>query len=156
MILEGLFGGILGGVLRITPEILNFFDKKNERKHELEMFTLQTELEKVKGEFKVEEKYVDFSTAELNALSAAYKEQESAVSKASTWVANLSASVRPGITYAVFSLYFAIKISLIISAIATGQAWVSLMGVWAVEDMAMLNMVISYWFVNRSIEKYRQ
>ena len=135
MILEGIFGGVLGGLLRIAPEILSFFDKKDERKHELNMFTLQTELEKVKGEFRVEEKYVDFSTAELNALSAAYKEQETAVSKASQWVANLSASVRPGVTYAIFSLYFFIKISLIITAISTGQPWVSFIGIRQTNDI---------------------
>ncbi len=156
MILEGLFGGLLGGIMRLAPEVIKFFGAKEANKHELEMFKLQTELEKVKGEFKVEEKYVEFSTAELGALSEAYKEQATAVSKADTWVANASAMVRPGITYVIFGLYVLFKISMIILGISTGQPWLTVFGTWGVEDMAMLNMIVSYWFVSRSIEKYRK
>ncbi|NDF99115.1 MAG: hypothetical protein EB101_09365, partial [Chitinophagia bacterium] len=57
----GLFGSLIGGLFRLAPEILKFLDKKNERAHELNMFQLQTDLEKMRGEFRVEEKYVDYS-----------------------------------------------------------------------------------------------
>jgi hypothetical protein len=53
----GVIGSIFGGLFRLAPEVLKLFDKKNERQHELAMFQLQTDLEKVRGEFKVEEKY---------------------------------------------------------------------------------------------------
>lgn len=156
MILEGLFGGVLGGLLRMAPEVIKFFDRKDERKHELNMLDKQLEGEKLKGDFRVEEKYVDFSTAQLDALSAAYKEQEVAVSKASQWVASASAFVRPGITYGIFALYLMFKVSMIISGLTTGQPWLTVLGTWNVEDVAMLNMILSYWFVSRSIDKYRK
>lgn len=155
MILESLFGGVLGGLLRLAPEIIKFFDRKDERKHELNMFTLQTDLEKVRGEFRVEEKYVDFSTAQLGALEAAYKEQATAVSKASKWVANVSAMVRPSVTYIIFGLYVMFKISMIVAGLSTGQQWVIVFGAWTEADFAMLNMILSFWFTSRSIEKYR-
>ena len=41
----GILGGIFGGVFRLVPEVLKFFDKKNERSHELMMFSRQCELE---------------------------------------------------------------------------------------------------------------
>lgn len=155
MLLEGLFGGLLGGLLRLAPEVIKFFDRKDDRKHELSMLDKQLDYEKLKGEFQVEEKYVEFSTAQLDALSAAYKEQEVAVGRASKWVASASAFVRPGVTYGIFGLYMVFKVSMIISGLTTGQPWLIVLGAWSVEDMAMLNMIISYWFVNRSIEKYR-
>ena len=37
MIAESLLGSLLGGVLRIAPEFLKFFDRKNERLHELSL-----------------------------------------------------------------------------------------------------------------------
>lgn len=156
MILEGLFGGLLGGIMRLAPEVIKFFGAKEENRHELEMFKLQTDLEKIKGANQIEEKYVDFSTAELGALSEAYKEQAAAVSKSSQWVANASAMVRPSVTYIVFGLYVLFKVSMIILGISTGQPWITVFGTWMPEDMAMLNMILSYWFVSRSIEKYQK
>ena len=32
---SGIFGGMLGGVFRLVPEVFKYFDKKNERAHEL-------------------------------------------------------------------------------------------------------------------------
>jgi hypothetical protein len=155
MILEGLMGSLLGGLMRLAPEVIKFFNSKEDNKHELDMFKLQIESEKLKGELKVEEKYVDYSVAELGALSEAYKEQAAAVSKASTWVANASAMVRPSITYVIFGLYVAFKISVVVLGITTGQPWLTVFGAWGADDMAMLNVIISYWFVSRSLEKYR-
>ena len=39
----GIFGSLLGGIFRLAPEVLKFFDKKNERQHELAMFDKQCE-----------------------------------------------------------------------------------------------------------------
>ena len=41
MLSGGIFGSLLGGVFRLAPEMLKFFDKANERKHELAMFEQQ-------------------------------------------------------------------------------------------------------------------
>jgi len=71
----GLLGSIFGGLFRLAPEVLKFLDKKNERQHELSMFQLQTDLEKMRGEFKMEEKYVDYSIQQMDTIKAAFKEQ---------------------------------------------------------------------------------
>lgn len=44
--LESLFGTLLDGFFRLAPEVLKWMDRKNARNHELEMFRLQTELER--------------------------------------------------------------------------------------------------------------
>jgi len=45
--LESLFGGLLGGLFRLAPEILKFLDRKSERKHEIAL--LKAEMDFCKG-----------------------------------------------------------------------------------------------------------
>jgi hypothetical protein len=154
---SGVIGSLFGGVFRILPEVIKFFDRKDERSHELKMFQLQTDLEKVKGTFKVEEKYVDYSVAQMNALSEAFKEQSELAGKSYKWVAALSALVRPMITYVLFGLYVCFKLTAIYYALKTGIEWELVISqAWNSEDFAMLNMILTFWFVGRAIEKYQK
>lgn len=156
MVLESLFGGLLGGLFRLAPEVIKFFDRKDERKHELAMMGAQLDYERLKGEFKVEEKYVDYGTAQLDALAEAYKQQSTADSKAYKWVASLSSLVRPGITFTLFGLYVLFKITMMYNGISDGVPWNEVVTtMWAAEDWGMLNMILSFWFVSRTLEKYR-
>jgi hypothetical protein len=74
-IMSGVFGALLGGVFRLAPEVLKFFDKNNDRNHEFKMFTLQSDLEKTRGQYRMEERYVDHSVEQLKAIQEAFKEQ---------------------------------------------------------------------------------
>ncbi len=155
MMLESLFGSLFGGLFRLAPEIIKWLDKKDERAHELKMFTLQTDLEKVKGTFKMEEKYAEYSTEQLKAIGEAFKEQSSTAQASYKWVAAVSALVRPGITWALFGLYCAVKIATLSMAINAGGAWQEvIVKSWVVEDWAMLNGIITYWFLDRTVAKY--
>lgn len=152
---SGFTGALLGGLFRLAPEILKFLDRKNERFHELKMFTLQTDLEKMKGEFRMEEKYVDFSKTSLDAIGEAFKQQGEADSKAWKWVASISALVRPGIAWILFGLYTAVKIVVLNHAILSGLAPIDVVNtVWTAEDFGILLMVLTFYYVGRPIEKY--
>lgn len=152
----GILGSIFGGLFRLAPEVLKWLDRKNERSHELSMFKLQTDLEKLRGEFRIEEKYVEHSNATLDAIGKAMDQQAVADSKAYKWVASLSALVRPGVTYILFGLYVLHKLTIAIYAMTSGAHWMDIAtAAWTVEDFAMLNMILTFWFVGRSIEKYR-
>jgi len=153
----GLFGSIFGGLFRLAPEVLKFFDKKNERAHELSMFTLQTDLEKMRGQFKMEEKYVDHGVAQLDAIQEAFKEQGKTAAASYKWVAAASALVRPSITYILFGLYVATKVTAIVYALIQGAHWSDVLPKnWNSEDMAMLNGIITFWFLNRTIQQYER
>jgi len=152
----GLLGSLFGGLFRLAPEVLKFFDKKNERTHELSMFTLQTDLEKMRGEFKMEEKYVDYSSNQLDAIKEAFKEQSATAKEAGWFVSSVSALVRPGITWALFFMYAAVKAAAIYMAFTVNADWAEVMtSSWGTDDFAMLNMCLTFWFVGRSIEKYK-
>jgi hypothetical protein len=153
----GLLGSVFGGLFRLAPELLKFFDRKDERKHELAMFTLQTDLERVKGQYRLEEKYVEHSTEQLVAIQEAFREQAETSKAAGKAIAAVSALVRPGVTWALFLMYATVKAAALTIAFQSGAPWteVILKG-WSVDDFAMLNMVISFWFVGRAIEKYQK
>ena len=161
MILEtlgtGLIGSVFGGLFRLAPEVLKLFDKAGERKHELEMFRLQTDLEKLRGEFRVEERYVDHSIQSLDTIKAAFEEQSATATKAGWFVAAISALVRPGITWSMFLMYAGIKSISIWLGITEGALWTDvILKAWSPDDFGMLNSIISFWFVGRSIERYRK
>ena len=153
----GLLGSLFGGLFRLAPEVFKFFDRKDERKHELAMFTLQTDLEKVRGTFRMEEKYVEHSVSQLDAINEAFKQQGEADKRAWKWVASASALVRPAITYIIFGLYGAFKITMIVYAMQSGAPWYEVIReYWTPDDFDMLNMIITFWFVGRAIEKYNR
>jgi hypothetical protein len=153
----GVLGSLLGGLFRLAPEVLKLLDKKNERAHELAMFTLQTDLEKMRGEFRMEEKYVDHSTAALDAIQEAFKQQGEADAKAWKWVASMSALVRPGVTYWFMALYSAAKFATIWIAYRLNQGMAeTLQQAWTEQDFGLLSMILTFWFVGRAIEKYKK
>jgi len=153
----GLLGSIFGGLFRLAPEILKLFDRVNERKHELNMFRLQTDLEKLRGQFKVEERYVDYSIQQLDTIKAAFQEQQATAKQAGRFVSAISALVRPGITWAVFGMYAAVKAATLVLAFQSQAPWYEvIVTVWDADDFALFNMILTFWFIGRSIEKYQK
>ena len=153
----GLLGSIFGGLFRLAPEVLKFLDKKNERAHELNMFQLQTDLEKMRGEFKMEEKYVDYSIQQMDTIKAAFQEQAETAKAAGWFVAAISALVRPGITWALFFMYAAVKAAALVIAFKTGADWTEVISkCWDEDDFGVFTMCITFWFVGRSVEKYQK
>jgi hypothetical protein len=153
----GLLGSIFGGLFRLAPEVLKFLDKANERKHELAMFQLQTDLEKVRGQFRMEEKYVDYSEQQLDTIKAAFEEQSQTAQAAGWFVAGISALVRPGITWAIFGMYAAVKAASLVLAFQADANWAEvLVKTWDEDDFGLFTMILTFWFVGRSIEKYNK
>jgi len=153
----GLLGSVFGGLFRLAPEILKFLDKKNERSHELNMFQLQTDLEKMRGQFRMEEKYVEHSIAQLDTIKEAFREQSETAKNAGWFVSAISALVRPGITWALFFMYAAVKVAALYMAFLTNAPWYEVIQqTWDADDFGIFTMCISFWFVGRSIEKYNK
>jgi hypothetical protein len=153
----GLLGSIFGGIFRLAPEVLKFLDKKNERAHELSMFQLQTDLEKMRGEFKMEEKYVDYSISQMDTIKEAFKEQAQTAKEAGWFASFITAITRPGLTWIAFGVYVAVKAAGLTIAFQTNANWAEVLTKsYDEDDFAMLNMMLTFWFVGRSIEKYNK
>ena len=153
----GLLGSIFGGLFRLAPEVLKFLDKKNERAHELSMFQLQTDLEKMRGEFRMEEKYVDYSIQQMDTIKEAFKEQAQTAKEAGWFASFITAVTRPGLTWVAFGVYVAVKAAGLTIAFQTNANWAEVLTKsYDEDDFAMLNMMLTFWFVGRSIEKYNK
>lgn len=152
--IETLFGGIFGGLLRLAPEAFKLFDRANERKHELAMLNAEMEFAKVRGEIAMRQTEASMTIAELDAMSEAFKEQSATAQAAGKFVAAVSALVRPGITYAFVCIYFIVKYAMFEIAVQQNGNWKEvLISMWSKDDMTILFMIISFWFVGRVYER---
>ena len=157
MVLESLAGGILGGVLRIAPEMLKFFDRKGERAHELAMMQAEMEFAKVKGEINMKQIEAAISVAELDTMAEAIKEQSATSVAAGKFVAALSALVRPLITYFFVTVYALVKYASFQIAIMQGGEWKTvLIEHWGEQDVQIFVMILTFWFVGRVWERAKQ
>ena len=156
MILESLMGSALGGVLRIAPELLKFFDRKGERAHELAMLSREMEFARLRGEITMRQTEAAMSIAELDAMGQALREQGATAQAAGRWVAGISALVRPLVTYWFVGLYSLHKLAGMSMAREQLGNWREvLLSTWTAEDMAILSMILTFWFVGRVWDRAR-
>lgn len=152
MILESLLGSVLGGAFRLIPEGMKLFERKDERKHEKEMFQLQLEADKARGKIAIEQADAALGGAELQAIIEATKAQ--AIPTGIKWVDAMSATVRPIVTYLLLGLYMTHKMAVMTVALNNGTDFLTYAaGMWGAEDMALLSSIMSFWFVDRSLRK---
>lgn len=154
--METLLGGVFGGLLRLAPEALKFFDRKNERAHELAMVDAEMKFAQVKGEIAMRQTEAQMTMAEVEAIGEAFKEQSATAQAAGKVVAAISALVRPFVTYLFVIAYAAVKIATFSIALEQGGNWKEvLLNMWGEDDMAVLNMILSFYFVGRVYERTR-
>jgi len=152
--LETLLGGVFGGVLRLAPEVFKIFDAKDSRKHELAMMSAEMEFAKIKGEMQLKETEATLTIAELDAMKEAFKEQASTAGKSYKWVAAVSGLVRPLVTYWFVGVYSATKVAAYTIATSQGGIWNKvLISMWGKEDMAILNLLLTFYFVGRVYDR---
>ncbi len=154
----GVLGGLLGGIFRLVPEVLKYFDKKNERQHELLMFDKQCDLEKVRGQIRLDEigaqRDAAIDTGVMDAFNAAINQQAEMVKTAGGWAASLSASVRPVVTYWILviwsfaHLWFAWNAW--IGGLPPAEAFKTIM---SPDFSALLSGTINYWFLDRTLKQ---
>lgn len=154
----GLLGGIFGGIFRLAPEVLKFFDKKNERQHELAMFDKQCDLEKVRGQQKLAEigaqRDAAIDVGVMDAFNAAINQQAEMVKAAGGWAAALSASVRPVVTYWVLFIWSFIHVWFAWNAWLRGMPPADVFRLLMSPDFAaLLSGTINYWFLDRTLKQ---
>jgi succinyl-CoA synthetase beta subunit len=154
--IETLLGGVFGGLLRLAPEAFKMFDRANERKHELAMLGTEMEFARLKGEIAMRQTEASMTMAELDTMAEAFKEQSQTAQAAGSFVAGISAMVRPTVTYAFLTLYAAVKVAAYLIAIKQGGDWKDVLTtMWGTDDLAVFNMILSFWFVGRVYERNR-
>lgn len=155
--LETLLGSLLGGVFRVVPEVMKLWDAKNEREHELKMLGKEMEFAQIKGEISMREQQNVLMGTELSAMTEAIKEQGQTARAAGKFVAAFSALIRPGVTTWFVVLYSLVKIATMVVAFEDNANWKEvLINSWSEDDMAMLMMILTFWFTGRVWDKDRR
>ena len=154
----GILGSIFGGVFRLAPEVLKWMDKKNERAHELNMFKFQCDLEAQRGQQKLAEigaqREAAVDVGVMNAFQSAIEQQATMVKAAGGWVASLSASVRPVVTYWVLFVWSFIHVWFAWNAWLAGAPATEVFKTMMTPDFsALLAGTINYWFLDRTLSK---
>lgn len=154
----GLLGSLFGGLFRLAPEVLKWLDKKDERKHELEMFKNQCELEAQRGSQKLQEigaqHEASIDTGVLDAFNAAIVQQGEMVKAAGGWVASLSASVRPIITYWVLGIWSFVHLWFAYTAWVSGITPTEVFKLVMSPDLsALVSGTMNYYFMDRTLTK---
>ena len=154
----GLLGSIFGGIFRMAPEVLKWLDKKNERSHELNMFKFQCDLEQQRGAQKLAEigaqREAAVDVGVMGAFQSAIEQQATMVKAAGGWVASLSASVRPVVTYWVLFVWSFIHVWFAWNAWLNGAPATEVFRTMMTPDFsALLSGTINYWFLDRTLSK---
>jgi hypothetical protein len=154
----GILGSIFGGVFRLAPEVLKWMDKKNERAHELNMFKFQCDLEAQRGQQKLAEigaqREAAVDVGVMSAFQSAIEQQATMVKAAGGWVASLSASVRPVVTYWVLFVWSFIHVWFAWNAWLAGAPATEVFKTMMTPDFsALLSGTINYWFLDRTLSK---
>ena len=145
-----LLGSLLGFGTSFLPEVLNYFKRGQEQKHELQRMKMEIELMAKRSEFKIQE--LD-KEAEIKEAEGLYKHDSV---DAGGFINALRGSVRPVITYAFFGLFVAIKVTALISLmnLPEMQLNMALSMIWDDQTAGLFSAIMAFWFGNRAVSKY--
>lgn len=162
-----LFSGIFGFAAPFLPEILKYFNRKQDNAHELAMFELRAKQQAAEHTYRMAEIDAKADIAEMQTLRIPQKSFGVALLDAakgydlSQWLFIpafyaftaldfFSGMVRPTITYAVIAFYMAYKYALYLSVVAlANNTYQAILEIWSEQDMAIVFLVLSYWFGQR-------
>ena len=149
---------LMGGL----PKLMDFFQDKSDKSHELQLAKMQTEREmQMLKEGYIAQARVEEIRTEQIAIQTAEKEREALYAHdiaigqgASQWVINLRASVRPVVTYLFVLLLIVVDIASIWWAWSSGAAFAeSVTLIFDGDEMQILASIIAFWFGTQAFSK---
>lgn len=164
-LITNLLSFLMGGL----PKLLEFFQDRADKKHELELaqMQIQRELEMRKAgldaqakieEIRTEQLQIQADTASqqfaLQERQALYAHDMSLNEGTSQWVKNARALVRPIITYGMFMLLVFVDVFGFYYAVHTGVAFdVALDKIWDSDTQLIWGSIVSFWFGSQAFSK---
>ena len=146
-----LLGSLLGFGTSFLPKVMDFFQDKQDKKHELAVMEVQIRQQKEVATQKLEAINVEADIREIEAL------QKSIQPSGVKWIDGLRSSVRPVITYSFFCLFIFVEVAAYLSLTASGVSGLDAAQIiWDEETKALFAAVISFWFGGRAIARLRR
>lgn len=154
--MEPISGLLLGGIARLAPEVLNWFDKKDERAHELALIDKNLAADKQRAEFALAQSRVDGDNQQTLQQFTAMIEATKAQGQMTgvKFIDALNQTVRPVITYWLFALYALAKVAVFVALYHQSGSLLEAARIsWDADDRNMLAGILGFWFVNRVYAK---
>jgi len=157
-----LLSTLLGFFSSGLPKVLDFFQDRADKRHELDLVRIQNERELMLAERgflaqqRVEEIKLDQVEMEgyFQERQALYQHDIEIGKGASQWVINVRAMVRPTITFGLFLLLVIVDTAGIIYAYSMGVQFTDMMEyVWDDETQMVWASVIAFHFGTRAFQK---
>jgi len=160
-----LFSTLGGLLISGLPKLLDFFQDKADKKHELELAQMQTERELQMlergylAQAKVEEIRTDqiAINADMEMTKAAYEHDAKVLERASPWVSSFVGTVRPMVTYLFVIELFVINVGIGVYAFTHPGIINNIddlikiaQEIFSDDEMAMLGGIIGFWFGSRN------
>lgn len=158
-----LISSAIGFFASGLPKVLEFFQDRADKAHELKLAAMQTERELALAkegfiaQAKIEEIRTDQIAMQTDAerQGAALEHDKAIMARASTWVVDLNGIVRPAVTFIFVLELVLINIALISWFMFSGevQSTEDMIKaadvVFSEDEMALLSGIISFWFGSR-------
>jgi hypothetical protein len=144
-----LLGSLMGFGTSFLPKVMDYFQDKQDKKHELLLMDKQLEQQKALGDIKLQTMHVEADIRESEAL---VQHSSKLQANASPFIRNLAASVRPCITYLLFLEFALLTLSVNMDWITAEQYNM----IWNAEFQAVWAAVVSFWFGARTMARKTQ
>jgi|TARA_R110000744_G_scaffold255992_1_gene371478 hypothetical protein len=141
-----IISSLLGFGSSFLPSVLDFFKEKRDQKHELMLMDKQLEQQIKIGAQKIEMMDAEADVREIETL---HKTNAQITKKASQFFINLSASVRPVISYAIF-IEFIILTFMMANGVISDETYQI---IWSEPMQATWSATICFWFGSRSFNR---
>ena len=144
------------------PKLLDFFQDKQDKKHELALaqIQVQSQLEMQKAGFQAQEHIEEIRTdqisiqAQTTERQALYAHDIEIGKGASQWVTNSRAMVRPAITYGMFIMFMFVELFGFWFAFHREVPFdVALNLLWDDETQIIWASIVSFWFGTQAFKK---
>lgn len=144
------------------PKILQLFQDRQDKKHEIAILQMQKEreLELAARGFAAQANIEEIKTEQIAIQAAAeervalYQHDMEIGKGASQWMINLRASVRPVVTYIFVLELVAINIAGVWYAYTTGIPFaIAMENVFSEDEMLILSSIIAFWFGTQAFGK---
>jgi hypothetical protein len=147
---SSILGGALGGIFRLAPEVIKYFDRKGERSHELAMQDKQLEFTKLQGNLKIQEAQIQADAVDISALKDVLVAQ--AKLTGNKFIDFINSFVRPYLAYSLSFLYFGVKITYGIALFQGGaSAYEIADALYTPDDQALFWGIVNFYFLDRVI-----
>ena len=157
-LLSTLISFLMGGL----PKILDFFQDKSDKAHELQLAQMQTEreLKMLAAGYAAQARVEEIRTDQV-AMQTAVQERQALYAHdieigkgASQWVINARAMVRPTITYGMFVLFAFVEFFGFFFAYHREVPFdVALNLLWDDETQIIWSSVVAFWFGTQAFKK---